>query len=590
MTNPMGRLYRYAKAWHGDIKLASGLSVLNKIFDIFPEILIGLAIDVVVSREESFLASWGFVEPLEQLIALGVLTFLIWSMESLTEYGALVKWRNLAQRVQHSLRMDGVRHTQLLSLSWFEDRNTGTLLSILNDDVNQIERFLDQGVHTLVQLFVSSIIISLIFIYVSPSVAVFAILPVPLILFGGFYFRRQLTERYALVRARAGDLGSKLNSIITGVVTIRAAVAEDEQIAQVESASQQYIEANRRAIRMSSAFVPIIRMGVLAGFLFTLILGGWKSFHGEMDPASYTVLVFLTQRLLWPFTRFGEILDLYERSMASTRRVLDLISAEVELKDPENPHKLGRVNGNIEFQNVSFSYNTKADILKNISFKVSSGNFVALVGPTGAGKSTVIKLLLRFYQAQQGSITIDGKDIRSVRARDLRQQIGYVGQDVFLFDGTIADNLRLGKPHVSDADLIAAAKSAEIHDFIMSLPAGYQTQVGERGQKLSGGQRQRLAIARGLLGDPPILIFDEATSAIDNETEAAIQRSLEKLAHHKTIIVIAHRLSTIRRADQIYVLDQGQIVESGSHEELLAQNGIYSRLWQIQTGALSFDS
>ncbi|MFW7380209.1 MAG: ABC transporter ATP-binding protein [Oligoflexus sp.] len=586
MTSPFKRLYRYAGAWRSDLRLASILSILNKVFDIFPEILIGLAIDVVVSREQSFLARWGFVEPMDQLIALGVLTFFIWSMESITEYGALVKWRNLAQKVQHSLRMDGVKHSQQLSLSWYEDRNTGTLLSILNDDVNQVERFLDQGIHTLVQLFVSSLLIGIIFFYVSPSVAVFAILPVPIILSGGFFFRSRLSERYALVRAKAGELGSKLNGIISGVVTIRAAVAEEEQIEKVSQASQNYILANRKAIQMSSAFVPIIRMGVLAGFMFTLLLGGWQAFQGEMDPASYTVLVFLTQRLLWPFTRFGEILDLYERSMASTRRVLDLIEAPIDLKDPENPVSLGQVKGSIELEDVSFQYATGHSILKQICLEVPQGKFVALVGPTGAGKSTVIKLLLKFYQASQGKICIDGVDIHRVRAKDLRRSIGYVSQDVFLFDGSIAENIRLGQPDASDDDVMSAAKSAEIHDFILSLPDGYQTEVGERGQKLSGGQRQRLAIARGLVGNPPILIFDEATSAVDNETEAAIQRSLEKLAHHKTVIVIAHRLSTIRNADNIYVLDQGKIAESGKHEDLIEKNGLYSRLWSIQTGIL----
>jgi ATP-binding cassette, subfamily B, bacterial len=327
-------------------------------------------------------------------------------------------------------------------------------------------------------------------------------------------------------------------------------------------------------------------MGVLAGFLFTLILGGWQAFNGDLDPASYTVLVFLTQRLLWPFTRFGEILDLFERSMASTRRVMDLIEAPVEIDEPVNPVTIVNTQSDIELKSVGFAYHSSQPILKDISIRIPFGSFVALVGPTGAGKSSIIKLLLRFYEAQKGSICFDGVDIRNLRSQDLRRQIGYVSQDVFLFDGTIAENLRLGKAQASDDDIVRAAMMAEIHDFIVSLPEAYNTPVGERGQKLSGGQRQRLAIARGLLGDPPILIFDEATSAIDNETEAAIQRSLERLAHHKTVIVIAHRLSTVRQADQIHVLDSGKIVESGRHEDLLASSGLYARLWKIQTGEI----
>jgi ATP-binding cassette subfamily B protein len=580
----MQRLWDYATPFRQKALVAAVYSTLNKIFDVLPEVLIGVAIDIVVSREQSFLARAGITSPVQQLGLLAFITFLIWLFESITEYGALVRWRNLAQQVQHALRMDGVRHIQKLSLSWYEKQNSGRLLSILNDDVNQVERFLNEGTHKFIQLFVSSLLVSAVFFYLSPIVAAFALLPIPVILYGGFRFRGRLAGRYAAVREAASMLGARLSGIITGVVTIRAAVAEDEQVQLVNDASQHYIETNREAIALSSAFVPIIRMSVLAGFLFTLVLGGWQTLNGDLSPAAYTVLVFLTQRLLWPFTAFGELLDLYERSMASVKRTLDLITAKVGIVDPPQTVAIGRSRGALSFQSVDFAYADAPPLLKNFNLDIKPGEFIGLVGPTGAGKSTVIKLLLRFYDPTRGAVTIDGVPLTQVSQKELRKNIGYVGQDVFLLDTSLRQNLKMGKPEIPDERLHEALDVAAAKDFALALPQGLDTLIGERGQRLSGGQRQRITIARGLLGDPPILIFDEATSAVDNETEEAIQRSLQKLAHQRTLIVIAHRLSTIRHADRILVLDEGQIREVGTHEELLQKQGLYTRLWNIQTG------
>ncbi|NRA66539.1 MAG: ABC transporter ATP-binding protein [Pseudobacteriovorax sp.] len=584
-SNRLKRLLSY-RSRHKKAMLVAGLySVANKVFDVFPEILIGVAIDVVVKKEQSFLGRIGITDTYEQLTVLAIATFLIWLLESVTEYGAIVRWRNIAQEMQHQLRIHGVSHIQKLSLSWYEKQNSGRLLSILNDDVNQIERFLNNGLHDLIQMLVSSVLIGLVFFYLSPLVAVFAILPIPIIITGGFKLRGPLAGFYTEVRQKAAVLGEKLSGIITGVVTIRANVAEKAMVADIEQASDSYIMANRKAIRMSSAFVPIIRMAVLAGFLVTLVLGGIKTLDGEIAAAAFTVLVFLTQRLLWPFTRFGDLLDLYERSMASAKRVFDLIETPVDIKDAPVLDSPDIVKGKISFDHLVFAYNDRtAPVLNGFSLSIEAGEFIGVVGATGSGKSTLIRLLLRFYEAQSGTVSVDGIPVENWPLDKLRGSIGYVGQDVFLMDASIRDNLALGKTSIADEELTHALKVADAKTFVDSLPKGRDTQIGERGQMLSGGQRQRLTIARGILGNPPILIFDEATSAVDNETEEAIQSSLISLAKNRTMIVIAHRLSTIRHADRILVMDGGGVKELGTHDHLLQQKGLYKRLWDLQTG------
>ncbi|SMF77195.1 ABC transporter ATP-binding protein [Pseudobacteriovorax antillogorgiicola] len=578
------RLLTYSLAHRPDMIKASIFSIVNKIFDVFPEILIGVAIDVVVEQEQSFLAKIGIADPRHQLALLAVVTLLIWVSESLSEYGAVVRWRNLAQEIQHKLRLDGVSHIQKLSLSWYEEQNSGQLLAILNDDVNQVERFLNEGLHNLIQMLVSSLLIGAVFLYLSPIVALFAILPIPIIILGGFRLKGPLAGRYSDVRQRAAQLGEKLSGVITGVVTIRASVAEDAMVENISRASQGYIDANREAIRLSSAFVPIIRMAVLAGFLVTLVLGGLKTLDGSLAPAAFTVLVFLTQRLLWPFTRFGDLLDLYERSLASAQRVLDLIATPIDIADSDQTKTLERIEGRITFKNVEFAYPGYKPVLNGFNLDIQAGEFIGIVGSTGSGKSTLIKLLLRFYDPQSGNITIDGVPIDKLSLAQLRNSIGYVGQDVFLMDASIEDNLLLGKEFASHEEITAALQASDSENFVNKLPEQLGTAIGERGQRLSGGQRQRLTIARGILGQPPILVFDEATSAVDNETEEAIQKSLQRLAHNRTMIVIAHRLSTIRHADKIIVLQEGTIAESGRHDELVESGQIYKRLWDLQTG------
>ena len=562
--------------------------MINKLLDLAPPFIIGAAIDVVVARQDSLVARWGFPDPASQLVVLGVATFLVWAGESLFEWFLGVAWRGVAQDVQHHARMDAFANVERLELGWFEDRSTGRLMSVLSDDVNQLERFLDGGANDLIQLAVTGVAVSTAFFVISPAIAWWAMLPVPLVIVGSLWFQKRLEPRYAEVRTRVGDLNARLSNTLGGMATVKSFTAEGEEHRAFERESLAYAEANRRAIVLSSAFSPLIRIVILVGFTVTLVYGGHLALEGTLAVGAYGLLVFLTQRLLWPFTRIGAVLDLYQRAMASTRRVLDLLDVAPRIVD--GPRGLPResVRGEVRFESVRFAYGRGPLVLDGLDLPCPAGRTTAIVGATGAGKSTIVKLLLRLYEDDRpdaGRIDLDGIDVRELHLADLRRSIALVSQDVYLFDGTVRENIAYGGDEgASLGRVIEAARLAEAHPFIERLPHGYDTIVGERGQKLSGGQRQRIAMARAILKDAPILVLDEATSSVDNETEAAMQRSLAKVCQGRTTIVIAHRLSTVRHADAIHVLDGGRVVERGTHDELIAADGLYARLWGVQTG------
>ncbi|WP_336366340.1 ABC transporter ATP-binding protein [Marinobacter sp. C2H3] len=580
----LGRLLRYARGYRRRIASATACSIVNKLFDIAPEILIGVAIDVVVNQEQSFVAGLGFTTAREQIGVLAVLTFFIWAGESLFEYLYQIQWRNLAQRLQSDLRQDAYEHAQRLDMRFFEDRSSGQLVATMNDDVNQLERFLDGGANAMIQVLVTVVAVGAVFFILSPTVAMLAFTPIPLIIWGAFYFQRKAGPLYADVREKVGDLSSRLANNLGGIATIKSFTAEQREAERLRAASEAYVDANRKAIRISSAFIPVIRMAILAGFLATFTVGGLKALDGSLNVGAYGVLVFLTQRLLWPLTGLAEVIDLFERAMASTRRILNLLAEPMTVTDEGGQDLPTPVRGAVDVHQVRFRYPASGAGVDGIDLSVPAGHTLALVGATGSGKSTLIKLLLRFYDPDSGEIRIDGQPVRSLRLASLRGAIGLVSQDVYLFDGSIRENLAYGRPDASDEAIIEAARTAEAWGFIQALPQGLDTPVGERGVRLSGGQRQRLSLARALLKDPPILVLDEATSAVDNETEAAIQRSLKRIGHNRTVVMIAHRLSTIVEADTIAVIDQGRVVEQGTHGELLALGGAYAAQWQVQTG------
>jgi ATP-binding cassette, subfamily B, bacterial len=582
-AHPLQRLLAYGRQYRGNAWQASISSVFNKLCDVAPEILIGIAVDVVVKKQDSFLATLGIQNVEQQLIILTIITVIVWVLESISQYVYTNLWRNLSQKIQHNLRLDAYGHIQQLELAYFENQSTGNLMAILGDDINQLERFLDVGANEIIQVLTNAIVIGGVFFVLAPSLAWWSIVPIPIIIVGSIWFQKKLAPYYANVREKVGLLNGRLANNLGGITTIKSFTTEAYELDRVRADSEAYRQSNRRAIAVSAAFVPLIRMAVLFSFTMTLLLGGIAAVNGQLGVGTYSILIYLTQRLLWPLTRLGETLDLYQRGMASTNRVMDLLDTPMAIDS--GTIALPHVRGEIELQDVTFAYPDRSTVVKELSLKIPAGKTIAIVGATGSGKSTLVKLLLRLYEIQSGAITLDGINIQDLHLVDLRRAIGLVSQDVFLFHGSVRENIAYGTPDSTLDDIIAAAKIAEADEFIDLLPDGYDTIVGERGQKLSGGQRQRIAIARAVLKNPPILILDEATSAVDNETEAAIQRSLDRITLDRTTIAIAHRLSTIRNAHQIYVMERGQLVEAGTHDELLVLDRIYAGLWKIQQNA-----
>ena len=380
---------------------------MNKFWDLAPPILIGMAIDVVTYKEDSMLADFGYPDPYDQFLILVALTVVIWVLESLFEYWFGVLWRNLAQNAQHELRMDAYEHIQNLEMQWFSGQTTGGLMAIMNDDVNQLERFLDQGANDLLQVATTVVVVGGVMFILAPSVAIYAILPIPIIVGGSFMFQRRIGVRYAKVRKEVGDLNALLNNNLSGITTIKSFTAEEREVERVGVASRSYRDANRDAIRLSASFVPLIRMAILFAFTANMLVGGWLALEGELSIGAYSIIVFITQRLLWPLTRLGQTFDLYQRAMASTDRVLNLLDTPIGLV--EGDIELDETKGEITFDSIEFSYPERESVLDGVSLNIGAGETIGLVGSTGSGKTTLAGTLARMLASRQEKIlAIDG--------------------------------------------------------------------------------------------------------------------------------------------------------------------------------------
>ncbi|MBV8201886.1 MAG: ABC transporter ATP-binding protein, partial [Acidobacteria bacterium] len=591
-ARPLARLFGYLRRYRGSLWFASGASVLNKVLDLMPPLLVGWVIDALRGAPPLWIAQLaGTADPWRMAVALSCLAVAIFAFESLFQWAYQAGFMRLAQRVQHDLRLEAYQRIQAREMAFFEDHRLGEVLAMLNDDVNQLERFLNTGFNELLQLAVLIVFSVAVMMPISWRLTLVGMGPIPIILWGSLLYRRRVAPRYARVRSGVGGLAARLENNISGIQVVQSFTAEAFETERVRAASAEYRQANFEAIRLAAVYTPLIRMAIVLGFAGVMLLGSYWVLDGSgaITVGQLVLFAMMTERLLWPLTRLGSTLDDFERAMAAARRSFGLLDTEPAIQDPERPRLLGRARGEVVFDQVAFRYPRGAAssaVLKGVSFRIAPGETLGVAGPTGAGKSTLVKLLLRFYDVSGGAVRIDGRDLRELSLEELRHSIALVSQDVYLFHGSIRDNIAYRTGGAAPAAVERAAALAQLHDFVAGLPQGYDTMVGERGVKLSGGQRQRLSIARAILKDAPILVLDEATSAVDTETERAIQQNLRRITRGRTALVIAHRLSTIRHADRILVLTGGRVAEEGHHDELVAKGGIYADLWHVQSGDL----
>jgi ATP-binding cassette subfamily B protein len=601
--DPMRRLFgEYGRPNRLQFAVAVIASIAARLLDLLPPVLLGLAVDSIFRDDKPFAlwllpTAWTPTTRSEQLLVTVALIAAAFGS------GAIFHWvRNwgfnaFAQHIQHAIRTDTYDTMQRLNMEFFADKQTGELMSILSNDVNRLERFLNDGLNSAFRLAVMVLGIAGILFWLNWQLALIALVPVPLIAVFTYKFIQTIQPKYAEVRSSVGNVNSRLENNLGGIQVIKSANTERYESDRVEDVSEAYLDANWGAIETRIKFFPGLRVIAGIGFVLTFLIGGTWVLSTETTGAApgpltqplftgeFVTFILLTQRFIWPMAQFGQIINMYQRARASAERIFGLIDEPDRLVVDPDSESLEIDKGRVEYESVTFGYDEKP-VVKEIDFEVAGGETLALVGPTGAGKSTVLKLLLRLYDVDDGTIEIDGQDIRDVTLPSLRQHVGYVGQDTFLFYGTVKENITYGAFDADEEEIVAAAKAAEAHEFITNLPDGYDTMVGERGVKLSGGQRQRLSIARAVLKDPAILVLDEATSDVDTETEMLIQRSLDRLTADRTTFTIAHRLSTIKNADTIIVLEDGEIDERGTHEELLDDDGLYAHLWGVQAGEI----
>ena len=621
-VNAMMRLFmEYGRGQRLRFGLGGGASILSTLMELVPAFLLGVAINSFLSSDQPFTLpfvpnDWLPAATLEQFVLL--IALLAGSHVLGAGLGWLNSWawNGFAQHFQHNVRVDAYDAMQRRELSFFDDRQTGEVMSILNNDVNQLEGFLTNSLNTGIGIVFRVGGMGLVMLAINWRLGIIPTIVIPVLAYASYVFVNRIHPKYQTVRSTVGRLNSQLENNLGGIEVVKSYAMETFETDRVEAASREYLDAQWDAISTRIKFWPTLRLVTAAGYTATFLIGGYwvmanrgvvgpqlPFFRGPLLAGTLVTFLMYSRRFMWPMRQFGQIINDYQYAEAAGERIVGLLDTPPGITDADDALELDDVEGHVEYEDVSFSYELEGNeaatasgerqrggdreqVLRDVSFEVEPGEMVGLVGPTGAGKTTLMKLLMRMYELDQGSIRIDGHDVREVTLQSLRESVGYVSQEPYLFYGTVRENIAYGLHDVSDDAIKDAATVAGAHEFIVDLEDGYDTMVGERGVKLSGGQRQRISIARAVLKDPDVLILDEATSHVDNETEAVIQNSLEDLIEDRTAFAIAHRLSTVRHADQILVLDGGELVERGTHDELLAADGLYATLWHVQVGEL----
>ena len=508
--------------------------------------------------------------------------FVMYIVQSLCKYYVTYQGHMMGAKMERDMRRELFDHYQELSFSYYSRNNSGQMMSKLVSDLFDISEFAHHGPENLFISLVKIVGAFIFLFFINKKLALPLILLVIVMFVFSFRQNAKMQETFMENRRKIGDVNASLQDTLSGIRVVQSFANEDIECAKFKKSNEAFLVSKRDNYHCMGSFMSsnLFFQGMM--YLVTLVYGGYLIAQGEMQTADLAMYALYIGIFISPIQILVELVEMMQKGLSGFRRFLDVMETESEIRNADNAAELTDVKGHVRYDHVSFHYSDdETPVLSDISIDIPAGKSIALVGPSGSGKTTICSLLPRFYDVTDGSITVDGKDIRGLTLKSLRSQIGMVQQDVYLFDGTIKDNIAYGKPGASDEEIIKAAKCASIHDFIMELPDKYDTYVGERGTRLSGGQKQRISIARVFLKNPPILILDEATSALDNESERWIQKSLEELSKNRTTITIAHRLSTIRDADEIIVITEEGIAERGTHAELLEKNGLYAAYYNM---------
>jgi len=578
VDKPMSKLMNYCKPYKKRLVIGVVSVITASIFGLAPPYLTRLAIDEAIIPQ-NFGLLW--------MVVAGLIG--AYAGRAVFEYAQNFFLYTFAQEAIYHLRMDTYKHLQELSLSFHSNQPTGKMMSKLSNDINRLQRFLSSTMREIMRNITIGLVIGVVLFWMNWRLAFFTLFPIPIIGFMTYHFAGKIRPKWDAVRKSVGDVNSRLQNNIAGIETIKSFAREDYELDRVEEVSDDYRQTNVESIKLWSRFFPAVGFAVSVGAVIVIGYGGYLVINEALTIGTLIAFNAYIWQFYEPMRMLGWITNSHQRAAASASRVFGILEEPIGIKNQETPEEVGEIEGEVEFEEVTFHYGDPEEeeegdsALHEVSFKVNPGETVALVGPSGSGKTTTVNMILRFYDPDDGRVKIDGKDIRTLDIRELRDKIGIVSQDAFLFDDDVKTNISYGDPEADDEKVREAAKKAAAHDFIEDFPEGYNTEVGEDGVKLSGGQKQRISIARTILNDPEILILDEATSDVDTLTEVKIQDAIKELIKDRTTIMIAHDLSTARLADRIICLENGKVVEEGTHEELLENDGLYKELWDMQS-------